>query len=194
MSVFCLSTSAFLASRSATARSYNRAFSIFMAVALFLPWLRSCWHDTTIPVGKCVIRTADDVLLTCWPPLPDARNTSIRRSSSLISISISSSTSGYTNTEANEVCRRDCESNGDAHQTMHALLRPQQPERVAAADLDLGRLDPRFFARQDVEHRDREPVPLGPARVHAHEHLGPVLGLGATRPRMNGEQRIARVV
>src|SRR6266566_4522620 len=73
MSVFCLSTSAFFASRSATARSYSRAFSIFIAVALFFPWLRSCWHDTTIPVGRWVMRTADEVLLTCCPPLPDAR-------------------------------------------------------------------------------------------------------------------------
>src|SRR5438876_8516981 len=81
MSVFCLSTSAFFASRSATARSYNRAFSIFIAVALFFPWLRSCWHETTMPEGRCVMRTADDVLLTCWPPFPDARKTSIRRRS-----------------------------------------------------------------------------------------------------------------
>src|SRR4029077_5392381 len=36
MSVFCLSTSAFFASRSAAARSYRRALSILSAVALFL--------------------------------------------------------------------------------------------------------------------------------------------------------------
>src|SRR5260370_31959504 len=72
MSVFCLSTSAFFASRSSTARSYSRALSILSAVALFLNWLRSCWHDTTIPLGRCVIRTAEDVLLTCWPPFPEA--------------------------------------------------------------------------------------------------------------------------
>src|SRR5207245_1278409 len=94
ISIFCLSTSAFLASRSATARSYSRALSIFRAVALFLNWLRSFWHCTTMFVGRCVIRTADDVLLTCCPPFPDARYTSMRRSSSLISISMSSSTTG----------------------------------------------------------------------------------------------------
>ncbi len=94
MSVFCFSTSAFLASRSSSARSYRRALSIFSAVALFLCWLRSCWQETTIPVGRCVIRTADEVLFTCWPPLPDARNVSMRRSSSRIAISMSSSTTG----------------------------------------------------------------------------------------------------
>src|SRR5713226_5843144 len=73
MSLFCLSTSAFFASRSATARWYNRAFSILSAVALFLNWLRSFWHCTTMLVVRCVIRTADDVLLTCCPPFPEAR-------------------------------------------------------------------------------------------------------------------------
>src|SRR5881628_3468626 len=113
MSPFCLSTSAFFASRSATARSYSRAFSILRAVALFLNWLRSFWHCTTILVGRCVIRTAEDVLLTCCPPFPEARYTSIRRSSSLISISMSSSTTWYTNTDAKDVWRRDCASNGE---------------------------------------------------------------------------------
>ena len=28
---------------------------------------------TTMPDGKCVIRTAELVLLTCWPPAPPAR-------------------------------------------------------------------------------------------------------------------------
>src|SRR5439155_1181156 len=63
-------------------------------VALFLNWLRSFWHCTTMLVGRCVIRTAEDVLLTCCPPFPEARYTSIRRSSSLMSISMSSSTTG----------------------------------------------------------------------------------------------------
>ena len=44
-----------------------------MAFALFWCWLRSFWQDTTIPVGKWVRRTAESVLLTCWPPAPDER-------------------------------------------------------------------------------------------------------------------------
>ena len=34
---------------------------------------RSVWQATTMPVGTCVMRTADSVLLTCWPPAPDER-------------------------------------------------------------------------------------------------------------------------
>ena len=47
-----------------------------------------------MPVGMWVRRTADSVLLTCWPPAPEARKVSVRRSAGLISISILSSTSG----------------------------------------------------------------------------------------------------
>src|SRR5688572_59265 len=84
-----------------------------MAVARFLCWLRSFWQATTIPVGPCVRRTADSVLLTCWPPAPLERYTSILMSAGFRSILMSSSTSGDTNTEANEVWRRLPESNGD---------------------------------------------------------------------------------
>ena len=59
------------------------------------------------------MRMALSVLLTCWPPAPLARNVSTLRSASLISISIVSSTTGYTQTDANEVCRRAAASNGE---------------------------------------------------------------------------------
>src|SRR6266480_2854714 len=73
----------------------------------------------------CVMRTADSVLLTCWPPAPEERYTSVFRSAGLISISISSSTSGEMNTEANEVWRRLPESNGDLRTEtgVHRLVR-----------------------------------------------------------------------
>ena len=74
---------------------------------------RSFWHCTTMPVGMCVRRTAESVLLMCWPPAPDARYVSVRISAGLISISIESSTSGYTNTDENDVWRPPDESNGD---------------------------------------------------------------------------------
>ena len=44
-----------------------------MACALFLCWLRSSWHSTTVPVGRWVMRMAESVLFTCWPPAPEAR-------------------------------------------------------------------------------------------------------------------------
>ena len=35
------------------------------ALALLRCWLRSSWHSATMPVGMCVIRTAESVLLMC---------------------------------------------------------------------------------------------------------------------------------
>ena len=52
---------------------------------------RSVWHSTTMPLGRCVMRIAESVLLTCWPPAPEERNVSMRRSAGLISISSISS-------------------------------------------------------------------------------------------------------
>jgi hypothetical protein len=49
------------------------ARSIFIAVSLLADCERSFWHCTTMPDGRCVIRTAESVLLTCWPPAPEAR-------------------------------------------------------------------------------------------------------------------------
>ena len=67
-----------------------------IASARFLCCERSFWHWTTMPVGICVMRIAESVLLICWPPAPEARKVSVRRSAGLISTSIESSISGYT--------------------------------------------------------------------------------------------------
>ena len=59
-----------------------------------------------MPVGRCVMRTAESVTLTCWPPAPLERYVSMRRSLSSISMSTSSGSSGQTYTDANDVWRR----------------------------------------------------------------------------------------
>ena len=60
---------------------------------------------TMMPVGRWVMRTAESVVLTCWPPAPDARIVSMRMSSGRISMSTSSA-SGSTATVAAEVWMR----------------------------------------------------------------------------------------
>ncbi len=65
-----------------------------IAVDLFLCCERSPSECTAMPVGRCVTRTADSVLLTCWPPAPPERMTSMRRSLSSISTLMVSSMSG----------------------------------------------------------------------------------------------------
>jgi hypothetical protein len=64
------------------------------AVARFLCCERSLWHWTTILVGMWVSRTAESVVLTCWPPAPEERQVSTRTSPSSMSMLIVSSTTG----------------------------------------------------------------------------------------------------
>ena len=45
--------------------SASLARSIFMALSRFWNWLRSVWQNTTMPVGRWVRRTAEEVLLMC---------------------------------------------------------------------------------------------------------------------------------
>ena len=60
-----------------------------------------------------MIRTAESVVLTLWPPGPDERKTSMRISFSGISMWSVCSTTGSTSTPANDVCRRPWLSNGE---------------------------------------------------------------------------------
>ncbi len=83
---------------------------------------------------------------------------------------------------------------GDAHQTVDAFLRLEESVGVLSADLDLRRFDAGFLSLEQVEHLDLEAVPLRPPGIHPHQHFGPVLGFRAARARVDGEQRIARVV
>src|SRR5690606_5131468 len=78
------------------ARRMRKAFSLFLCCDF------SSWHETTRPVGRWVIRTAESVVLTLCPPGPLERYTSIRRSAGSISTSTSSA-SGSTATVAVEV-------------------------------------------------------------------------------------------
>ena len=96
-----------------------------MARALFWSWLRSFWHDTTMPVGRWVMRTAESVTLTCWPPAPDERYVSMRRSfSSIFDLVGQVLEERHDVDDANDVWRRAWESNGEMrHQPVHALLR-----------------------------------------------------------------------
>ena len=43
------------------------------ACSLFWSWLFSFWQEATTPVGRWVMRTAESVVLTDWPPGPEER-------------------------------------------------------------------------------------------------------------------------
>ena len=106
MSFLVPANASVLARASASFSTNSRDIRIFMAASLLRCWLRSPWDCTTSPVGRCVMRTADSVLFTCWPPAPPARMVSMRRSSGPISTLMVLSTIGRTITDENEVWRR----------------------------------------------------------------------------------------
>ena len=82
----------------------------------------------------------------------------------------------------------------DAHQPVHADFRLQQAVGVLAVDLEGDRLDARAFALQPVGDHGLEALALGPAQVHAQQHLGPVLAFGAAGAGVDGDDGAARVV
>ena len=61
------------AAAASSAAAINRARSIRMACSRFCNWERSFWQETTMPLGRCVIRTAESVVFTPCPPGPEDR-------------------------------------------------------------------------------------------------------------------------
>ena len=77
---------------------------------------------------------------------------------------------------------------------MHARLGFEKAERVRPLDLEHRPLDAGFLALTHVEDLDLEALSLGPARVHAHEHVRPVLRLGTAGARADLQLRVATVI
>src|SRR5262249_37976586 len=67
----------------------------------------------------------------------------------------------------------------DAHEAMHAVLALEPAISIVALHLDGGRLDAGLFAGGLLQVFDLVAVLLGPARVHAQQHIRPVLALSA---------------
>ena len=76
---------------------------------------------------------------------------------------------------------------------MHAALAGQLAEGVLAHDGERGGLDAGLFAVLVVVHLGFEALLLGPAQIHAQQHLGPVLALGAARAGMHGDDGVERI-
>src|SRR5450759_892977 len=81
-----------------------------------------------------------------------------------------------------------------AHETVDPSLSLEQPIYVLALHSQGGALEAGFVAFLRVVHLDLERTVLEPAQVHAQQHLGPVLRLGAAGAGMDGHDRAALVV
>ena len=148
-----------------------------------------------MPVGMWVIRTAESVVLTDWPPGPEERKTSTRISLSGISMLSVCSISGMTSTAAKRrLAPALVVERADPHQPVGAGLDAERAERVGRLDLEGGRLQPGLLGVGGVHHRGRVAVPLGPAQVHPHQHLGEVRGVDAAGAGADRDDRLALVV
>ena len=97
-----------------------------------------------------------------------------------MSISKLSSISGETKTAAKEVCRRAPESKGDLRTSRCTPVSVRSPAvGVLAAQVHGRALDAGHFAGAGLDQLDIKALGLAPAQVHAQQHLGPVLRLGA---------------
>jgi len=67
----------------------------------------------------------------------------------------------------------------DAHQPVHPRLGLQPAVGVGALDQQGGGLDAHLVAAGLLDQLHAVAVGVGPARVHAQQHVGPVAGLGA---------------
>src|SRR5215475_2877743 len=125
-----------------------------MAVSRFLSCERSFWQATTMPVGRCVMRTAESAVFTPCPPGPEERYTSMRSSSSFTTTSTSSHLvrlGGGDPRGGRGVTTLGGVEGGDADQAVHADLALEIAVRVLAGDLDGGGLDARFLAREQID-------------------------------------------
>ena len=119
----------------------------------------------------------------------------MRRSSSSISTSTSSLTQrrGVDGDEACVAAVGGVER-AEAHEPVHAALGLQQSVHVLALDGERGALEPGLVAVLQVVDLDLEAAALEPAQVHAQQHLGPVLRLGAAGAGMDGHDGAALIV
>src|SRR5881628_293090 len=65
---------------------------------------------------------------------------------------------------------------------------------IFTADEHGGALDSGGFARQDIGYFELPAPRLSPALIHAHQHVRPIAGLGAARPRIDAHDAIALIV
>ena len=78
----------------------------------------------------------------------------------------------------------------DPHQAMHPGLGLQPAIGIQPRHLKRRRLDARLLAVALFQQLDLAAMPLGPARIHAGQHLGPVLRLRAASTRVHLDERI----
>jgi len=82
----------------------------------------------------------------------------------------------------------------DSYQPVYSRFLAEQPEAVITLDPDGGALQTGFFSRLEIDDFGLEAFSFGKSKVHAKEHLGPVLGFCAAGSGMDGQDGVAGVI
>jgi hypothetical protein len=77
---------------------------------------------------------------------------------------------------------------------MDARLGRHQAVRVVAVECEGRALDTGLLAGLKVEYLTLEAAPFRPLRVHAKQHLSPVLRFSTASTRVNGDDRVRAIV
>src|SRR6266849_6769576 len=81
-----------------------------------------------------------------------------------------------------------------ADETVLTALGSEDPVRVLALDGERSRFEAGLFSGARVDHFRLVAAVVGPALVHAQEHLREVLRIGAADVGLKGDDRVASVV
>src|SRR5688572_13704993 len=76
---------------------------------------------------------------------------------------------------------------------MHASFGAQPTVGIVADDVDRDTLDARHFAIADVDDFRLEATLIGPAPIHPHQHLNPILSFGAAGARLDIQKAGMRI-
>ena len=138
---------------------------IFIANSRFWCCERSFWLWAAMPVGMCVRRTAESVLLTCWPPAPWERKVSIAQLvvGDLADLGVVLDLGQHLDQRERRVAALLGVVRADAHQAVHAALGAQVAVGAATVDGDGRALDARLLALELVEDLGPEAVALAPS-------------------------------
>ena len=141
------------------------------------------------------MRTAESVLLTCWPPAPGS---AVGVDPQVVLVDLDGALLGQERRDDHlregRVPAVGAVERAQADEPVDAALGLEEAVGVLALRRERRRLEAGLLPRARLDQLRLEAAILCPAEVHAQEHLRPVLSVGAARARMNGDDGVTGVV
>ena len=148
-----------------------------------------------MPVGRWVIRTAESVTLTCWPPAPLERYVSIAQVLVVdLDLDVLVDLGRHVDRRERGVPPLRRVERGDAHEPVHAHLPLEVAVGVIADHVQRRALEARLFPVLPLDQLGLPAPLLREAQVHAQQHLRPVLRLRAAGAGVDREPRVVLVL